>query len=108
MPQMISLRAFVLRSTRGLSIEFKAKEPTHVPPDMVSEAMERGCVPVDGGDNAPEAEPDDAEQDAQILAALEQLEAKSKPKLDEIEAITGFRPSAAQLNAQWAVFTADS
>lgn len=108
MPEMISLRDFALRSTQGLSVSFERNTPTHVPPALVQEALDAGCALVDEKDRPAPVEPEaDAERAAQILTALGELQPESKPKLDEIESIVGFRPSAAELTAQWAVFKAD-
>lgn len=108
MPEMISLRDFVLRSTEGLSVSFERNTPAYVPPALVQEALDAGCAMVDEKERPAPAEPDlDPARGAQILTALGELQPESKPKLDDVEAIVGFRPSVAELNAQWAVFKAD-
>lgn len=50
MPKMKSLRSFTLSTLTGHTIAFVAGEPSHVPPNAVSEAMKHGCVPVDASE----------------------------------------------------------
>lgn len=51
----VSKRARMVASTMGHTIEFKAGEPTYVPPGMHKEVMDLGIDPVDD-DYDPEAE----------------------------------------------------
>lgn len=44
---MVSLRTFTLRTTKGFSHNFKAGEPTPVHKSVVDLAMAQGCVPED-------------------------------------------------------------
>lgn len=43
----VANRKFVLRSTKGHSIQFEKGEATYVPKSLHQEAMEKGCLPCD-------------------------------------------------------------
>jgi len=47
MPDMISLRSFLLSSTKGHMVQFEANVARWVPEAVVQEAMNAGCVPTD-------------------------------------------------------------
>src|SRR5690606_11532238 len=50
MPEFVSLRTFRLESTTGHVVLFEANKPRFIPDALVSEAMAKGCVPVDAAD----------------------------------------------------------
>lgn len=50
MIEMISLRTFLLSTTKGHCVRFEAKKPRMVPDEVAAEAMAKGCVPTNEAD----------------------------------------------------------
>ena len=106
MPDMISLRSFVLPSLLGHRIVFESNKPTNVPDDVVPEAMAAGCVPADESqrpfiDEVSRAKVDfsGALRNSLLTLAIDELVKQNNsktfdgaglPKIDALKNILGF------------------
>lgn len=120
MPNMISLRTFRLDTLKGHSIQFKAKEPTYVPPMCVPEAMAAGCVPADE-DGVPfhdDTSKDVVEFKGDIRKSMLHIAVKTiaernhtkdfdgagNPKVDVVAERLGFDVNAAEVKAAFRLY----
>jgi hypothetical protein len=115
MPEMIMLRDYVLASTQGLSVRFTKNISVYVPPELVSEAMEKGAVPSDGKGVAFEEEkpvevPVGSEREALVAEAVRELVAKNdaddfgangSPKVQSVKRELGFDVDRDEVQAAW-------
>ncbi len=104
----------------GHSIEFVKDQPTHVPPEMHSEVMAVGALPVDdlpAEDVDPKQAPTDAlERQALIIDAMKKLVARNQrgdflasgvPDAKALKEVLGFNVDSKERNDVWAVYQAE-
>lgn len=118
----VSKRNRMVASTMGHTIEFKAGEPTYVPPLMHKEVMDLGIDPVDD-DYDPEADKkasgavqrpvDPKELQAAVFVAFEKVlargvreefDASSAPHVKAVIKETGWKVTQKERDAFWTEF----
>jgi hypothetical protein len=114
-------RNFTLRSTCGLSMEFKKGELVFVPPPLYAEAIAAGAIPEtelteDELPPKPAEPPPGAERDAKIAAAFEavlkrglkeEFTAGNVPHASVLTKELGWAMNAKERDEAWRKFTAN-
>ena len=121
MPQFTLHRNYVLRTTKGHTLNFVKDEPTHVPPICVNDAVAIGAVAVDGDvDVLGEEETVEipltiAERKEKVFAAFrtmagrairEDFTASGVPNAKRLPVMTGFEVTSKERDAYWLEFRA--
>lgn len=122
MPYFTLHRDYILRTTKGHSIEFKKGQKAWVPPMCVPDVVAIGAVADNAEDGdvlpaevAPQRFIEGAEREKLIHDAFEKLIARNErgdftasgmPHAKKVEAIVGFEVSNKERDTAWMAFTA--
>lgn len=120
MPFFTLHRNYILRTTKGHSIEFKKGEPAWVPPLCVSDAVAIGAVSeedvdVIGEEEKPVVTISVEDRQAKLFAAFDSLLARNErgdftasglPHVKKLEAIVDFEVSNRERDELWQQYSA--
>jgi hypothetical protein len=117
MAMLVLHRNFILRTTKGHSIQFLKGVPVPVPPTCVADAVAIGAVPPEGGsvdvlepESKPGVELTPEQREAELFKAFAILEARSdrgdftasnQPHCKKLQAITGWEVPTGERDDAW-------
>lgn len=116
--QMVLNRNYTMATTLGHTIQFKRNTPTHVPPQLRSQAIAIGAVPADGSDpdvlqdevQANAAPIDPTERVTAVRTAIETLVRRNErldftaagiPTVAAVSQVAGWKVSAREISNEW-------
>lgn len=116
--QMVLNRNYTMATTLGHTIQFKRNTPTHVPPQLRSQAIAIGAVPADGSDpdvlqdevQANAAPIDPTERVTSVRTAIETLVRRNErldftaagiPTVAAVSQVAGWKVSAREISNEW-------
>ena len=120
MPEFILHRNYILRTTKGHIIGFKAGKPTNVPTICVEDVVAIGAVPVNAGDGDVLGEEEKVEQPlnaeerkAKVFEAFDTMKARGErndftgnglPDNRRLPALLGFEITAKERDTYWQTY----